>query len=197
VCCSGIIVTAFQTTQHHLFHTTKCHTVLFNSATEAEEFIAKKFPTCSNLLSKNNDVMKRINKSEKGFTIFAPNEAAFKALGDKKCAQLKDLRNEELAEKIAAYHIIAEPVTANQLFKSGGVITEGGEVPVERSVSGGLFGVGGREDGGVSLNGSKVLNSFEFDDATEKLCIVHETDGLISPNILWRYADQLRIPGSS
>ena len=39
----------------------------------------------------------------------------------------------------------AEPVTADQLFNSGGVVTEGGEVPAERSVSGGFFGVGGKE----------------------------------------------------
>ena len=101
-----------------------------------------------------------------------------------------------MAEKIAAYHCIDEPVTADQLFNSGGVVTLGGEVPAERSVSGGLFGVGGKEDGGIKLNGSKVVNSFEFVD-DDKTCIVHEMDGLISPTILWRYADQLRIPGSS
>ena len=69
-------------------------------------------------------------------------------------------------------------------------------MPAERSVSGGFLGVGGREDGGVTLNGSKVVNTFEFDDG-DKTCIVHEMDGLISPTILWRYADQLRIPGST
>ena len=48
-------------------------------------------------------------------------------------------------EKISLYHVIDEPVTADQLFNSGGVVTEGGEVPAERSVSGGFFGVGGQE----------------------------------------------------
>lgn len=180
------------------FHTTKKFlesTALSSSATDAEDFIAKNFPTCSNLLSRNNEVMKKINKAEEGFTIFAPNEAAFKALGDKKNSQMEDVRNEEMVEKIAAYHCITEPVTADQLFNSGGVITLGGEVPAERSVSGGFLGVGGREDGGVTLNGSKVVNTFEFVD--DKTCIVHEMDGLINPTILWRYADQLRIPGST
>ena len=50
----------------------------------------------------------------------------------------------QVAEKIASYHIILEPVTAEQLFNSGGVVTEGGAVPAERSVSGGFFGVGGK-----------------------------------------------------
>jgi hypothetical protein len=91
--------------------------------------------------------------------------------------------------------VIAEPVTDKDLFNSGGVITLGGEVPCERSRSGGMFGVGGKEDGRVVLNGAKVVKTTEFIE-DEKVGIVHECDGLISPNILWRYADQLRIPGS-
>lgn len=165
------------------------------SSSEVEEFIATKFPSASNLLAKNNEAMKTISKSELGFTVFAPNEEAFKALGDKKREQLKDVRNDEVTEKVAAYHVIAEPVTEEQLYNSGGVITVGGEVPCERSRSGGLFGVGGKEDGGVELNGAKVLSSKQFNE-NGKLCIVHEMNGLISPSILWRYADQLRIPGS-
>jgi uncharacterized surface protein with fasciclin (FAS1) repeats len=139
--------------------------------------------------------MKAINKSESGFTVFAANEKAFESLGDKRQSQLKDVRNDEVTEKIAAYHVIAEPVTDKMLFNSGGVITLGGQVPCERSTSGGMFGIGGKEDGGVTINGSKVVKTTEFSE-NEKVCIVHEVDGLISPNILWRYADQLRIPGS-
>ena len=45
------------------------------------------------------------------------------------------------------------------------------------------------EDGGVTLNGAKVIKTLEFADAT-KTGIVHEVDGFISPSILWRYADQ-------
>ena len=68
----------------------------------------------------------------------------------------------------------------------------GGDVIIERSVSGGFFGVGGKEDGSVTINGAKVLSSTEVGKG-----IVHEMDGLISPSLLWRYMDQLRIPGSS
>lgn len=107
------------------------------------------YPAAFSLLSKNNDAMKAINKSEIGFTVFAPNDEAFEALGDKKQGQLGDVRNEEVAEKIAGYHVIAEPVTDKMLFNSGGVITLAGEVPCERSTSGGIFGMGGKEDGGV------------------------------------------------
>mmetsp|Transcript_38553 Transcript_38553/g.92874 ORF Transcript_38553/g.92874 Transcript_38553/m.92874 type:complete len:209 (+) Transcript_38553:102-728(+) len=189
------ISSAFQSTRVLTTSRTRT-TVLSDSASDVEDFIAANFPSCSNFLSKNGDSMKKIIKADVGFTIFAPNEAAFEDLGETKRNQLEDVRNGEVTEKIASYHVILEPVTADQLFNSGGVITEGGEVPAERSVSGGFFGVGGKEDGGVTLNGAKVVNSFEFTDAT-KTGIVHEIDGFISPSIMWRYADQLRIPGSS
>lgn len=116
---------------------------------------------------------------------------AFEALGEKKRMQLADARNGETTEKIAAYHVIAEPVTAEALLASGGVITLGGEIPVGRSTSGGFFGVGGQQDGGVTINGAKVVESIDIGN-----CIVHEVDTLISPQIIWRYMDQLRIPGS-
>ena len=45
------------------------------------------------------------------------------------------------------------------------------------------------EDGGVTLNGAKVIKTLEFADAT-KTGVIHEVDGFISPSILWRYADQ-------
>mmetsp|Transcript_23996 Transcript_23996/g.50589 ORF Transcript_23996/g.50589 Transcript_23996/m.50589 type:complete len:210 (-) Transcript_23996:1214-1843(-) len=189
--------TAFQRPYlHRQLSQRRIQTTLQNSASDAEEFVASKFPSCSALLVKIKDVMKAINDSDAGYTVFAPNDDAFKALGDKKLMQLKDDRNREMAEKIAAYHVIAEQVTADALFDAGGVITMGGEVPIERTVSGGLFGVGGKEDGGVALNSAKVVNTFEFSDDTGKMCIVHEVDAFVSPNILWRYADQLRIPGS-
>lgn len=140
--------------------------------------------------------MKKIIKADVGFTIFAPNEAAFAALGEKKQNSLGDVRNSEVTEKIALYHFILEPVTADQLFNSGGIVTEGGEVLAERSVSGGFLGVGGKEDGGVTLNGAKVVKSLEFADGT-KNGVIHEMDGFISPSTMWRYVDQLRIPGSN
>jgi len=131
-----------------------------------------------------------------GCTVFIPNEDAFKNLGSKRLDQLVDIRNEEVSQKIISYHVIDEPVSASELFNAGGVLTKGGEVQIERSVQGGLFGLGGKEDGGVTLNGSKVVKTTEFKNASST-SYVHEVDGLLCPSILWRYADQLRIPGSS
>ena len=57
---------------------------------------------------------------------------------------------------------------------------------------GGLFGIGGKEDGGVTVNGAKIVRSQELG-----ACLIHEMDGFCNPQLLWRYLDQLRIPGSS
>lgn len=163
---------------------------------EVEALLAEEYPEFNALLSKNEAVWKALKEATGGFTIFAPNRDAFGKLGDKKQSQLKDPRNGELTEKIGAYHIITEPVTDEQLFESGGVITLGGEVPTFL-IGGGLFGFFGKGDESdtadkVTINGAKVVKTMNIGD-----CVVHEVDALVSPRVLWRYADQLRIPGSS
>ena len=158
-----------------------------------EQTLQQYFPAFVELVEKNEALWKALRESdEEGWTIFAPNNAAFEALGEKKLSQLSDVRNLETNEKIGLYHAIGEIVTPEALFASGGIITVGGEVPVGRSVKGGLFGIGGTEDGGVTVNGARVLNSVPIGTG-----IVHEVDALISPSVLWRYMDQLRIPGST
>ena len=84
---------------------------------------------------------KQLQGAEDGVTIFAPSEAAFEALGEKKRAQLKDVRNEETVGQIAAYHCIAEPVTKEKLYDSGGVVTMGNHRAV-RTLSHFMYGVG-------------------------------------------------------
>lgn len=144
------------------------------------------------LLSKNDKAWKAIRQEGSSCTIFAPTDQAFVELGEKRRIQFSDDRNRETVEKIASYHVIGEPVNAEQLFASGGVITMGGDIPVDRSTKGGVFGFGGKEDGGVTINGAKVTETTNIGD-----CIIHSVDTLVSPSILWRYMDQLRIPGSS
>ena len=144
-------------------------------------------------MSKNPEVWKKLSDaSSDGFTIFAPNDNAMRNLGDKKLSQLDDVRNGETAEKIAAFHAIGERVRSDELYNSGGVITIAGVVDVGRSRSGGFMGIGGKEDGGVTINGAKIVQTTEIETA-----LVHEVDALVSPEILWRYLDQLRIPGSN
>ena len=75
------------------------------------------YPNFYKILSKNDAVWKALANAEGGgFTIFAPNAAAFAALGQQKWEQLLDARNLEQTEKIGAFHVIAETVTAEQLF---------------------------------------------------------------------------------
>jgi uncharacterized surface protein with fasciclin (FAS1) repeats len=120
-------------------------------------------------------------------TIFAPSDQAFVDLGDKRRMQFMDDHNKETVEKIASYPVIGELVSGLQrqeLFASGGrVITMGGEIPVDRSsITGGMFGFGGKEDGGVTINGAKVMETINISDS-----IIHSVDSttLVSPNILW------------
>uniref|UniRef100_A0A7S2RP38 FAS1 domain-containing protein n=1 Tax=Eucampia antarctica TaxID=49252 RepID=A0A7S2RP38_9STRA len=156
---------------------------------QVEQFLEEKFPDFNNLLSKNEAVWKELKTAKEGYTIFAPNSKAFS--DDTKRTQLTDPRNGELVEKVGAYHAIAEPVTAKQIFEAGGLITIGGEVPTFL-LSGGFFGFGGNKEQTVTINSAKLIESYEFGK-----CIVHEVDSFVSPKILWRYADQLRIPGSN
>lgn len=179
-----------------------------------EEVIKEDYPIFHELmLSKNPEVWKALSDASTrsgpatldedtaapapGFCIFAPNDDAMRALGDTRLAQLGDVRNGETAEKMAAFHAVDEVVTVEELYNSGGVMTIGGVVDVGRTVTGGFMGIGGKEDGGTSVNGAKVLKSVEITcEYTGAFALIHETDGLISPEILWRYCDQLRIPGS-
>ena len=161
---------------------------------DIDTFLTENYPDTKGLIDSNDEVAKKLREaSESGYTIFAPTTTSFKNLGDKKISQLDDPRNLEVREKIAAYHAIAEPVTAEELFNAGGVITLGGEIPTFL-VGGGLFGFmggGDKGDGTVTINGAKLLRSFTIGNS-----VVHEVDALVSPKILWRYTDQLKIPGS-
>ena len=180
-------------------HRPQCGTFKSSSSNDDSEalltvkkFLKEKYPRFNAILELNDSVWKALAGVEQGgFTIFVPSDAALQALGESKQRQLLDPRNLETSQKVGAYHVIAETVTADQLFNSGGVVTLGGEIPVDRSRSGGFLGVGGTEDGGVTISGAKVLNTIDLGYG-----LVHEVDNLVAPNIIWRYMDQLRIPGS-
>lgn len=173
-----------------------------------DKFLASKYPAFYELISLDDAVIKLLQEGN-SITVFAPNGQAFEDLGDKKRAQLADPRNLETAEKISAYHIIVdEALPATRLFQedwtvpktiSGkpelsfrGVLTMGGEVAVSRSKSGGFLGVGAEEDGGVIIGPEgKIVKSFNVGANA----VVHEVSALVSPSLLWRFVDQLRIPG--
>ncbi|GFH55771.1 hypothetical protein CTEN210_12247 [Chaetoceros tenuissimus] len=177
------LITSRQSTVHS-------STSLFDTATEVEENMKEQHGIFYNLiLSKNKNVWKELSDpNAAGFTIFAPTDEAMESLGNKKLNQLVDDRNRETAEKIAEWHVVNEPVGAWDLITSGGVVTMGGTVDIGKSKVGGFLGFGGEEDGGVLVSGRKILESKQVDKVT-----IHVMDGLVSPDILWRYMDQLRI----
>eukprot|EP00548_Thalassiothrix_antarctica_P002647 CAMPEP_0194130836 /NCGR_PEP_ID=MMETSP0152-20130528/1768_1 /TAXON_ID=1049557 /ORGANISM="Thalassiothrix antarctica, Strain L6-D1" /LENGTH=198 /DNA_ID=CAMNT_0038825453 /DNA_START=45 /DNA_END=641 /DNA_ORIENTATION=+ len=171
---------------------TKQVTKLNAETKELESILGTRYPTFYSMIKDNDGIWKEIQKPEvEGCTIFCPSEDFFRNLDTKKRTQLKDDRNSETAEKIGTYHIVNEAVDAEALFNSGGVVTLGGEVLVGRSISGGVFGLGGTEDGSSTIGGAKVTLSEEVGAS-----VIHEVDNFVSPNILWRFMDQLRIPGS-
>ena len=165
-------------------------TRLYNTA-EVEACLNDEFPSFAALVFQNEELWRGLRDGS-GYTVLAPNEAAFNALDEKRRAQLKDPRNGEVVEQIGAYHVISDPVSKDDLYESSGVVTAGGRIDVGRSVTGGLFGIGGREDGGVTVNGARIVSSRQIGE-----CVVHEMDDFAHPKVLDRYFDQLRIPGSS
>jgi uncharacterized surface protein with fasciclin (FAS1) repeats len=170
------------------------------SSDEIEQFLQTQHGMFYKYLLLNNDhVWKNLREREDGCTIFAPTNAAMEQLGEKKLLQLLDNRNEEARNQMGSFHVVVnDVVTAEQLYNSGGIrtIATGIDpvVPIERAVSGGFFGVGGKEDGTVTIGSSaRIVDSVVLRASN---CMIHQTDALISPSILWRYCDQLRIPGS-
>jgi len=168
-----------------------------------DTFLEKKYPDFYNLI--NEDMMKAMKQGV--VTVFVPNAAAFEGLGDKKRSQLDDPRNLEIREKIGSYHVIAgESIDAMTLRtedwskgrpKDGskpntmiaGFKTLSGEVPVGRSKSGGFLGFGAKEDGDIVIGPeAKIVQSYNVEGS-----FIHEVTDLISPLLLWRYCDQLRI----
>ena len=177
--------------------------------TDLESFVAKEFRAFYSLLSLNEGLWQLIAESETGYTLFAPSNTVFDNLGEKRLQQLKDNRNLETAQKMGLYHVVNDDAVSAARLRTEdwtrpaptdgsprpitvqALLALGGEVPVGRSKSGGFLGIGAKEDGDVVIGpNARIVKSFKVDGS-----IVHEVDDLISPVILWRYMDQLRIPG--
>lgn len=168
-----------------------------NDVTALQQYLQTNHAIFSKLLMERNaDVWKQLSAGalEEGITIFAVTDEAMQTnVGASKLAQLEDVRNEEAVFRMGAFHCINECVSSEELFNSGGVVTLAETVPIERGVTGGLFGLGGKEDGSVTIGGrAKILETVYV--APNQ--VVHRVDDMVSPSILWRYFDQLRIPGS-
>jgi len=173
------------------------------------EFLQENYPLFeSTIFSKIPNVYASLKNEP--FTIFCASDAVMVEIDQKRKLQISDPRNVEITEKLASYHLIPTgkvtrerlqredwtvPKTADGVaaLSIGGVLTAGGELRVGRSKSGGFMGFGAKEDGGVVIgnNDAKIVKSVNVG----KEGIIHEVDALVAPDLIWRYFDQLRIPG--
>lgn len=196
-------------------------TVLSESATtedakegqNIESFLKENYPLFeSTILSQVPNLYGTLKEAESssGFTIFCAPDSAMIDIDQTRKLQISDPRNVEITEKLASYHLIPNgKVTRERLQREdwtvprtadgvaalsiGGVLTAGGELRVGRSKSGGFMGFGAKEDGGVVIgnNDAKIIKSVNVGEKG----VIHEVDALVAPDLIWRYFDQLRIPG--
>jgi len=139
-----------------------------------------------------------MRNSKTGFAVFAPSDNAIAALGDEICNLLNAACNspdmQPVIAKMASYHIVNAPMSAELLCKYGVASTPGGELTVQSN-----------NDGAIMFdNGVSILASYEFQDELVqnvqdvngnlmestvmgggKTCIVHEVDGFVCPEGLW------------
>jgi uncharacterized surface protein with fasciclin (FAS1) repeats len=188
------VVSCFSTSMKVMNHrSTRTTSSLFADIQDIEFVLQTEYPTFYSILLRNTDLWKEWRSPDvETYTIFCPSELALRTtLGETKLRQLQDDRNYETICKFTEYHVIfKDAVTRDDLWNAGGIVTMGGHiVPIERS-RGGKSGEGWLS--GIFGGNAKLISTQMFGTNG----ILHETDGVVSPNLLWRYMDQLRIPGS-
>lgn len=194
------------------------------AAVTVERVLRDNYPEFHSLLSKNENIFSQLDNDfgENGYTIFAPNSEAFDNLSQKQRQQLDDPRNLETAQKMGLYHIVQdEAISLTQLnredwtvpktpeglpaLKIGALRSMGGEVPVGRfkkKTDGGFFRSLVNKEKTVRDKDGKAITEIVVGPEGTVLrsvkvgnALIHEVDGLVSPTLLWRYCDQLRMPG--
>jgi Fasciclin domain len=183
--------------------TTRLAAETTSAVSMVESYVQEQHAIFWNLvLSKNDALWKALresassNLSNNGITLFCPTNEAMKALGEARLRQLADDRNYETVLRMGEFHAVSEPVSADVLFNSAGVVSLARAsrdqiLAVERRKVGGFMGIGGTEDGTSTVGGAQIVQTICLGPS-----FIHATNGLVSPSILWRYCDQLRIPGT-
>ena len=189
-----------------------------------ERVLKDNYPDFHALLSQNENIFRLLEEdlSENGYTIFAPNAQAFVELTEKQKMQMKDPRNLETTQKMGLYHVIPNealsltdlnredwtvPKTEEGLpaLRLRGLVTMGGEVPIGRfkqKTKGSIFRSLVKKKKTVRDKDGRPLTEIVVGPAGTILrsvkvgkAIIHEVDGFCNPSLLWRYFDQLRLPG--
>ena len=108
-------------------------------------------------------------------------------------AACNDPGAQQIVSRMAAYHIVNAPTTAEIMATYNVVTTRVGELPVEAA-----------QDGTLYVNGRQIVQSYQFEDNMiqnyedkdgnllgsqtvegGKCSIIHEVDGLVCPDELW------------
>lgn len=168
-----------------------------SSREQAEQYLSESYPKFYFLLQKNPAALERMRDSKSGFAVFAPSDAAIDSLGPEQLQLLDAAFNDpdmsQVVSRIAAYHMVSAPMTAEIMGAYNVVTTRVGELPVEVAPDGSLY-----------VNGVQIIQSYQFEDKIiqnyqdtdgnflgsegvegGKICIVHEVGGFVCPDDLW------------
>ncbi|KAL7517382.1 hypothetical protein ACHAWX_002309 [Stephanocyclus meneghinianus] len=169
-----------------------------NSASQAEQHIYNQYPIFYYLLQQNPTALQRIRTSSSGYAVFVLSDEAMNALGPDKLQLLEYACNDAdllpIVETMISFHVVSVPVTVDIMAKYNVVSTSVGELPVEVM-----------QDGAMYVNGVRLLQSYRFEDRLVqsyedgdgnflgsemmegggKVCLLHEVDGMVSPEELW------------
>lgn len=138
-----------------------------------------------------------MRESKSGFAVFAPSDSAMDMMGSERLQLLEAACNDpalqQVVSRMAAYHMVSAPATAEIMGTYNVVTTRVGELPV-----------GVAEDGTLYVNGVQIIQSYQFEDnmvqnyqdtdgnflGSEgveggKICIIHEVTELVCPDELW------------
>eukprot|EP00571_Detonula_confervacea_P009580 CAMPEP_0172316984 /NCGR_PEP_ID=MMETSP1058-20130122/30183_1 /TAXON_ID=83371 /ORGANISM="Detonula confervacea, Strain CCMP 353" /LENGTH=185 /DNA_ID=CAMNT_0013031427 /DNA_START=239 /DNA_END=796 /DNA_ORIENTATION=+ len=168
-----------------------------SSREQAEQYLSESYPKFYSLLQKNPAALQRMRDSKAGFAVFAPSDAAIDSVGSEQLQLLEAAFNDpdlnQVLSRMAAYHMVSAPMTAEIMGAYNVVTTRVGELPVEVA-----------PDGTMYVNGVQIIRSYQFQDQIiqnyqdkdgnllgsegvegGKICIIHEVGGFISPDDLW------------
>ena len=138
---------------------------------QAEVYLTETYPKFCTLLRQNPMALERMRSSTSGYAVFAPNDAAFDALGPERLHLLDMALSEmdgneynsnnndddglvDVLSTMAEYHMCSAPATVDIMKTYGVVTTSMGELPVTVT-----------EDGTTMyVNGVRVIRSFQFEE---------------------------------
>lgn len=105
-------------------------------------------------------------KGDGPFTVFAPTNDAFRALGEEKVAELLEPANRDQLKEILTYHVVPGELTADRLKDGQKLKTVQGDTLTVRL-----------GDGGAKVNDANVVKP----DVTASNGVVHVIDGVLTP----------------